>query len=160
MYYCDFEYTNQTFNNKKIYKCKYCSTRLALENPESNIICFKRQNEIFDELDNQDRLSKDKIESYHLSSNNNDEMKQVVKEDMYTKASEMPTVSLDDNAPDNLCSKEQIDNRLSICQTCEYYQNDSCLLCGCTVIRDKNYNNKLAHKNKSCPINKWTEIKN
>lgn len=159
MYYCDFEYTNQTFKNKKIYQCKYCNTKLALENPEANIICFKRQNQMFDELDNQDRSQNDKIESYHLKSDSNDEMKSLVKDHMLIKASEMP-VSIDDNISDNLCSKEEIDNRLSICQNCEYYQNDSCLLCGCTVIRDKNYNNKLAHKNKSCPINKWTEIKN
>ena len=134
MYYCDFEYTNQTFRNKKIYKCKYCDTTLALENPDANIICFKRQNQMFDELDNQDRSEKDKIETYHLNSDNNNEMKNMVKDHMYIKASEMP-VSVED-------------------------QNDSCLLCGCTVIRDKNYNNKLAHKNKSCPVNKWTEIKN
>ena len=114
---------------------------------------------MFDELDNQDRSEKDKIESYHLSSDNNNEMKNMVKDHMYIKASEMP-VSVEDNISDNLCSKEEIDYRLNICNNCEHYQNDSCLLCGCTVIRDKNYNNKLAHKNKSCPINKWTEIKN
>jgi hypothetical protein len=159
MYYCDFEYTNKTFRNKKIYKCKYCGTTLALENPQANIICFKRQNQMFDELDNQDRSEKDKIESYHLNSGNNDEMKSIVKDHMLIKASEIP-ISVDDNVSDNLCSKEEIDYRLNICNNCEYYQNDSCLLCGCTVIRDKNYNNKLAHKNKSCPINKWTEIKN
>jgi hypothetical protein len=159
MYYCDFEYTNQTFRNKKIYKCKYCDTTLALENPDANIICFKRQNQMFDELDNQDRSEKDKIETYHLNSDNNNEMKNMVKDHMLIKASEMP-VSVEDNISDNLCSKEEIDYRLNICNNCEYYKNDSCLLCGCTVIRDKNYNNKLAHKNKSCPINKWTEIKN
>jgi hypothetical protein len=62
------------------------------------------------------------------------------------------------NNEDNLCSKEQIENRLSICNTCEYFQNNSCLLCGCTVIREANHQNKLAHKDQSCPANKWGPI--
>ena len=59
---------------------------------------------------------------------------------------------------DKICSKEQIDSRLAICQKCEYYKADACLLCGCSVVREQNFNNKLAHKNKACPINKWGPI--
>jgi hypothetical protein len=57
-----------------------------------------------------------------------------------------------------MCSKEQIDERLDICHKCEHFKDSSCLLCGCVVVRDKNFNNKLAHKRHACPINKWGPI--
>ena len=56
------------------------------------------------------------------------------------------------------CSQEQIDNRLAICQTCEFYQNNSCLKCGCTLNRDKNYMNKLLWADQRCPVDKWGPI--
>lgn len=155
MYYCDFIDTGKLFNNRKIYKCKYCNTTLALENPNSNIICFKRQNEFFDQIDNQTLEDKNKSFSQHIEAKQ--DIKEVIKEDLYSKALKNVVVT-NENTPDNLCSKEEIDARLKICQSCEYYQNDSCLLCGCTIIRDKNFNNKLAHKDKSCPVNKWVAI--
>ena len=145
------------FNNKKIYKCKYCGTTLALENPEANIICFKKQNDFLDKLDNINRSPNDQLTSQHLEST--DHTKEAVQADMIEKAMAI-SPSLDDNRPDNLCSKDEIDTRLEICQKCEYYKNDSCMLCGCAIIREKNYNNKLAHKDKSCPINKWGPITN
>ena len=61
-------------------------------------------------------------------------------------------------SPDNLCTSEEIDERLKICNSCEYFKNNSCLLCGCTVVRDANHKNKLAHKDQSCPANKWGPI--
>ena len=56
------------------------------------------------------------------------------------------------------CSEEQIDARLAICNTCEFYKDNSCLHCGCVIVRESNYMNKLAHKEQSCPINKWGPI--
>ena len=58
------------------------------------------------------------------------------------------------------CSQEEIDARLAICDSCEYYENESCLQCGCAISRDRVYGNKLAYKNKSCPIGKWGPIFN
>ena len=58
----------------------------------------------------------------------------------------------------NMCSDEQISERLQICNSCEYYKDNSCMLCGCVVIRDANYTNKLAHKDQNCPIMKWKAI--
>ena len=56
------------------------------------------------------------------------------------------------------CSQEEIDARLAICNDCEYYENESCLQCGCAISRDRVYGNKLAYKNKACPIGKWGPI--
>lgn len=155
MYYCDFEDTNKIFNHKKIYRCRYCHTTLALENPNAHIICFKRQNDFLDQLDNANREPNDQIISQHLDSAAQTEA--AVKQDFLSKAIQMPT-DLNADRPDNLCSKEEIDYRMSICQQCEHYRNDACMLCGCTIIREKNFNNKLAHKDKSCPINRWGPI--
>ena len=58
------------------------------------------------------------------------------------------------NTPD-LCSEQTIDYRLSICQQCEHYSNSTCSQCGCSLVRDRNYMNKLAQKSEQCPIGKW-----
>ena len=59
----------------------------------------------------------------------------------------------------NRCSQEQIDERLAICNDCEYYENNQCLQCGCAISRDRVFGNKLAFKDKECPIGKWKRIK-
>lgn len=59
---------------------------------------------------------------------------------------------------ENLCSKEEIDSRLAICNTCEHYKNEACMLCGCRIVREKNYLNKLANKDASCPDGRWGPI--
>lgn len=59
----------------------------------------------------------------------------------------------------NRCSQEQIDERLAICNGCEYYENNQCLQCGCAISRDRVFGNKLAFKDKECPIGKWKRIK-
>ena len=56
---------------------------------------------------------------------------------------------------DELCSEQQIETRHNICTSCDFFQNNSCNKCGCSLTRDRNYLNKLALKNQSCPINKW-----
>ena len=58
------------------------------------------------------------------------------------------------------CSQEEIDARLAICDSCEYYENDTCLQCGCAISRDRVFGNKLAYKDKECPIGKWGRITN
>ena len=54
-----------------------------------------------------------------------------------------------------VCSQEQVDKRLSICHNCEYYENNTCLQCGCALSRERVYMNKLYLANQSCPIGKW-----
>lgn len=55
----------------------------------------------------------------------------------------------------DLCDEDQIQKRYNICQSCEFFKSNSCEKCGCTVIRDRNYLNKLAIKSEHCPIKKW-----
>lgn len=41
------------------------------------------------------------------------------------------------------------------CSTCEYFENNECLKCGCPVVRNNRYRNKLKWDSEHCPINKW-----
>lgn len=163
MFYCEFEYINQTFRDKKIYKCKYCGAKLALEDPEAKVICFMRQNSFFDNLDSIDKPENEKINSEYYPPNIS--LKDIAKNKLMDKLkshegnieNKDQNISVE-NIDNGLCSKEQIDERLEICSNCEHYRDNSCLLCGCVVVREHNFNNKLAHKTASCPINKWGPI--
>jgi hypothetical protein len=56
------------------------------------------------------------------------------------------------------CSEEQINERMNICQGCEFFQDNTCLQCGCALSRDKTYMNKLLWADQSCPVGKWGPI--
>jgi hypothetical protein len=58
------------------------------------------------------------------------------------------------------CSQEQIDERLEICQACEFFASNSCQKCGCSVSRDAKYLNKLAWADQECPVGKWQAVSN
>ena len=62
------------------------------------------------------------------------------------------------NSSKKQCTQEQIDERMDICNGCEFYKNNTCLKCGCALSREKNYMNKLLWADQSCPINKWRSI--
>lgn len=157
--FCSFEDTGKIFRDKKIYKCTYCGSQLALEDPTINIICFKKHNEMMTQIEN-DLLHEDnQILNLHASSEVEfaNLVAQQVDSIRESVPDSHPTIQQTDTT-DMMCSKEQIDSRLSICHKCEHFKDNSCLLCGCVVVRDKNFNNKLAHKRHACPINKWGPI--
>lgn len=56
---------------------------------------------------------------------------------------------------EDLCSSDMIESRHNICYGCEFFQDSSCSKCGCALTRERNYLNKLALKDQSCPISKW-----
>lgn len=57
------------------------------------------------------------------------------------------------------CSQDQINSRMSICETCDMYdsKNSQCLICGCNLGRKKIFMNKLAWADQECPVGKWTK---
>lgn len=139
--YCDLIFTGKTFNGKKIYKCEKCGLEAGLEDPNTNILCFNQALDAYkaeyaaikSEQENVDNLYEQDI----INSQRNDI----------------------ENLQQDLAPKEEIERRMEICKKCEYYKDDSCMLCGCRVVRDKNYQNKLANKNANCPDNRWGPIK-
>ena len=48
-----------------------------------------------------------------------------------------------------LSSKEEVKDRLSICNACEHYSDNKCSLCGCFL------SFKIKLENSNCPIGKW-----
>jgi hypothetical protein len=149
--YCDFVDTNQVFNKKRVYQCSYCNLRLGLEDPSAKILCFKKMQDF--------RVSVQKLndpsyeEPIHLTPD--EPMQNIILEAAVKKYGIKEQTKED---PSNMCSQEEIQQRLNICEQCEHYKDNSCLLCGCVIVRESNYMNKLAHKDQQCPINKWSAI--
>ena len=54
-----------------------------------------------------------------------------------------------------LADKETIKHRLSVCEGCEFFKDDTCTKCGCAMIRNKNFVGKILKTDASCPENKW-----
>ena len=58
------------------------------------------------------------------------------------------------------CTQEQVDARFEVCQGCEHYDGRACRLCGCPVVREKQFVSKLSWANESCPLTppKWGPV--
>lgn len=54
-------------------------------------------------------------------------------------------------------SKEEIEKRWTICNSCEYFSKNEnlCNICGCNLSNKKEFLNKLAWADQECPIHKW-----
>jgi hypothetical protein len=57
-------------------------------------------------------------------------------------------------------SKAQIQERYSICISCEKYNKErsECMVCGCAISNKKRFLNKLAWADQECPIGKWQKL--
>lgn len=171
--FCEFE---QSTINSNLYICKYCNT--VLNNKDSRlqqgIICPSRIDAAaLDPRFDQIRLTKTTIETQDGAkiAEYDHDYDQVKKSKILgdwwfgtghtnqvspqkTNTSQHSLSDLTDSSH-NQCSQAQIDARLAICNTCEFYQNSTCLKCGCALSRERNFMNKLYWKDKSCPIGKW-----
>jgi hypothetical protein len=150
--YCDLESLDTSFNNKPLYKCKYCGLTVGLEQPDTKIMCFKKLEDLAHQIHVNHTDNPNLKKPQHISEADNigSILLDQIKQEAIDKAAK--------NTTENLCSTEEIDQRLSICNTCEYFKDNSCLLCGCTVVREVNHQNKLAHKDQKCPVDKWGTI--
>lgn len=153
--YCDLIDTNTIFNNKKVYSCNYCGIKIGLDNPDTKMFCFKKMQDfsisikkITNPSDTKDPITLGSAES----------MQEIVLNKVIEDSDKENSIKINQNNPNNLCSDEQIESRLSICRSCEFYKDNSCLLCGCQIVREANYMNKLAHKDNKCPADKWGPI--
>lgn len=52
-------------------------------------------------------------------------------------------------------SKKQILERYDICQVCDKFSKNQCMICGCNINNKSIFLNKLAWADQKCPINKW-----
>lgn len=125
--------------NPELLQCKYCSLIIQKRDSSKKYMCRERVEESAQNPDNNSHIRVKLVKSEILSSNNT-----------------QPTHT--ESADRQQCSQEQIDDRLSICNKCEFYQNNTCLQCGCALSRDRNFMNKLYWRDQSCPIGKWGTI--
>lgn len=169
--YCDLKLTGSFYDKKPLYKCSTCGLTLALEDPDIKITCFKKTEDVYNLIyaingtsSNIQHYSgdisaiKDGILKDNLLAKLEADSKKIEQERQIKQDQQHQQQQESYNSKENLCSSEEIDERLKICNSCEYFHNNSCLLCGCTVIREANHKNKLAHRNQSCPANKWGPI--
>lgn len=157
--YCEFEDTHTLYNDKKIYSCIYCGIKLLLEDPNNaKILCFAKRDELNRLID----PTKKSINGLDDSNIQQSAIKMALEKnsDQSVNMNSIDSMvqSIKDKKENNLCSEEQINSRLEICKSCEYYKDNSCMLCGCVIVRESNYTNKLAHKDQHCPIMKWKQI--
>ena len=153
--YCEFEATGELFKDKRIYKCVNCDLTLALEDPDAKITCFSYAKTVFNqEIEKNGALGK----PINIKS---EEEKEAIAQQVLNNHNDLdaytpPTAE----APQEeaLCTDEQISDRLAVCNRCEYYENDACTLCGCHIVREKNYMNKLAKKESICPDGRWGPV--
>lgn len=160
--YCEFETTNTKFNDREIYRCKYCGIKLLMDNPDTaKVLCFSKKEALNYLVNNK---PDDSIDGLNSNTVVQEALKQIIsysKPIDFDPSSQMTPeeiAKITDQEP-SLCSQEQINERLAICNKCEYYEDNACMLCGCVIVREANYRNKLALKHQSCPINKWESIK-
>jgi len=57
-----------------------------------------------------------------------------------------------------MCNEQQILERHSICEGCEFFRDKTCTKCGCPISRDRLFASKLAWADQACPIGKWLPI--
>lgn len=160
--FCNFEDTGALHKGRKVYKCKYCGIQLAMDNPSTKVMCFAKKRELeellnphapkpIDGIKNPDKIMEIAMQQVLDKGN-------ITEETFNTQNMVLEHQKRMAEHENNMCSKEQIDARMAVCQKCEYFKENSCLLCGCNVVRERNYNNKLAKKDQHCPIFKWKAI--
>jgi hypothetical protein len=178
--FCDFQ---QSKVNSNLYICKYCNTVMNIKDKKfgQNLICSYRLDRVaMDPRFDQVKLVKTTVETTEGEKiaeydHNPELIKQskildewwfgsiLEQQNTIAHINQKNKISSDsinfqtsNNA--NHCTQDQIDNRLSICETCEFYKNNTCLKCGCSLSRERNFMNKLYWKDKSCPIGKWGPV--
>jgi hypothetical protein len=52
-------------------------------------------------------------------------------------------------------SQLEIEERLAVCQSCEFLRNQHCVKCGCACVEKNRLMNKLALATEKCPLGKW-----
>ena len=133
--------------NKKIYKCIKCGLEAGLEDPNANILCFTKTSEAtIAEIQDSERIVRKAKEE-------DEELKK-----MHDLTGEGNAASFQPVREADTATEQQINERMDICNSCEYYKDESCMLCGCRVVRNSVYQNKLADKKASCPDGRWKAI--
>lgn len=167
MLYCDLVDTGRTFKNKKIYRCEKCGLEAGLDSPDAKILCFAKTNQAHISAMNEShqlvKEARERDDQLRDGENPNqifgmDDTGAIRRVEDFDDMAPINTNTAPETFPIDSASQKQIDERMDICNSCEYYKNEACMLCGCRVVRDTVYQNKLADKSASCPDGRWGPI--
>ena len=153
--YCNLIDTNTVFNKKKVYSCTYCGIKIGLDNPDTKMFCFKKIQD-FSMSIKKITNPLGSVDPIHIGEN--ESMQEVILDKVIKDNEAEAQIKANEGNPQNLCNDEQIESRLAICRGCKFYKDNSCILCGCQIVREANHMNKLAHKDQKCPADKWGPI--
>jgi hypothetical protein len=153
--YCNLTDTGTIFNNKKVYSCEYCGIKIGLDNPDTKMFCFKKIQDFSMSIK---KYANPSAVVNPIDIGEKEFLQDIVLNKVIQDHSEEQKIKTNENNPLNLCSEEQIESRLKVCRSCEFYKDNSCMLCGCQIVREANHMNKLAHKDQKCPADKWGPI--
>lgn len=147
---CDF--TKISYNE---YKCSICGIVITYNGIDHPImICPQKMN-----INNPENYGI-KVSSVEVSDRKVDPASEQIQPPSlmqkvlnFTKAAAKHTIN---GSPK--CTSEQIQERYNICSSCEFFKNNICTKCGCNLVREKIYMNKLAWADQSCPVGKWGPV--
>jgi hypothetical protein len=145
--------------NTKLYVCKNCKTVVGENSINENRLCPV----LLDKYANDPEYPQIRLDKIQIEDHNGNVLQTIGPDkpnDWWNSQQDVVTRTEINQIPNDKkqCSQQQIDDRLAICQGCEFYKDNSCLKCGCTLNRGKNYMNKLLWADQSCPIGKWGKI--
>ena len=132
--------------NNNLYVCKHCNKVYHQNDLNKQVICPVVLNKYAMDP-NYPQIRLDKISTIDQND---------VKKDVWWNTEYI--VDKTQQQKSDQCSQEQIDQRMRICEGCEFYQNNQCLKCGCSLNREQNYKNKLYSAKQTCPVGKWGAI--
>ena len=155
MIYCDLVDTGKTFKGNKIYKCERCGLEAGLDSPDGKILCFAANADahVADLNATEQMIKEAKDNDIELRNKENFHDPEAIQE-FYSNNQKHQK-----NPEESIATEEQINERMDICNSCEHYKDEACMLCGCRVVRSSVYQNKLADKSASCPDGRWGPIK-
>lgn len=161
--YCDMQKSKL---NTKRYLCKHCGQTISEEEFDNNSIpmCSNK----LEMASLREDIPQVKLKSIKfIDAGGNEIQKQTNKApaishdwwnyntNQAVKTQEQNQNNTQEKQQPQTATTEQISERMNICQSCEFFKDNTCLKCGCSLSRDKNYKNKLYHAEAKCPVGKW-----
>lgn len=154
-FYCEWQLSDI---NPELMFCKHCHRVVTIKDPgKDNVMCPTLLKKAADDPNIKGVIL---TSTSSVSSNNRNfsswwlDLPQAITDRQLPKDEKIAS----SQSSEKKCSDAQIEERLNVCKTCEFFKNSSCLKCGCIINRDKNYMNKLYYADKSCPIGKWGPV--
>lgn len=149
--------------NPELYVCDFCRRVVSKQHSDNEIMCpqLLHKYALNEEYPQIKLVSKQEMPAEHFknlikpSGMDQEWWDRIVGSGINVKATIRDKKDMENRKQ---CSQEQIDARLAICNGCEFYQNNTCLKCGCALSREKNYKNKLLWADQKCPVDKWGPI--